>query len=82
MEKFVIQGGAKLSGTIKVNGAKNSALKILAALVLSDEECTISNFPFIEDALSTIEILKDLRELILDFNNLVTLPEGICRLFY
>lgn len=59
-EKFVIQGGKKLSGTIAVNGAKNSALKILAALVLSEGECAISNFPFIEDTLSAIELLKDM----------------------
>lgn len=60
MEKFIIKGGAKLSGSISVNGAKNSALKILAALVLSDEKCRITNFPFIEDTLDATEILKDL----------------------
>ncbi len=60
MEKFIIEGGSKLSGTISVNGAKNSALKILAALVLSKEECKISNFPFIEDTMGAIEILKEL----------------------
>src|ERR1035437_6039148 len=60
MEKFTINGGKKLSGTISVNGAKNSALKILAALVLSDEKCTINNFPFIEDTLGAIEILENL----------------------
>ncbi|MFA6190182.1 MAG: UDP-N-acetylglucosamine 1-carboxyvinyltransferase [Candidatus Staskawiczbacteria bacterium] len=59
-DKFIIKGGKKLSGSIKVNGAKNSALKILAALILSKEKCTISNFPFIEDTLDAIEILKDL----------------------
>lgn len=57
-DKFVIQGGKKLSGAIKVNGAKNSALKILAALLLSKEKCKITNFPFIEDTLGAIEILK------------------------
>jgi len=59
-EKFIINGGKKLSGTISVNGAKNSALKILAALVLSEQKCTITNFPFIKDTLDAIEILKDL----------------------
>lgn len=59
-EKFVIQGGAKLSGSISVNGAKNSALKILAALILSEQKCTITNFPFIEDTLGAIELLKEL----------------------
>jgi UDP-N-acetylglucosamine 1-carboxyvinyltransferase len=60
MEKFIINGGKKLSGVISVNGAKNSALKILAGLILSDEICTISNFPFIEDTLGAIEILENL----------------------
>ncbi len=60
MEKFVIQGGVKLSGAVPVNGAKNSALKILAALILSDEKCRILNFPFIEDTLNAIEILEKL----------------------
>lgn len=59
-DKFIINGGAKLSGSILVNGAKNSALKILAALILSDQKCTITNFPFIEDTLSAIELLEDL----------------------
>ncbi|MDP3883188.1 MAG: UDP-N-acetylglucosamine 1-carboxyvinyltransferase [Candidatus Staskawiczbacteria bacterium] len=60
MEKFIIKGQSKLSGAISVNGAKNSALKILAALILSEEKCKITNFPFIEDTLGAIELLKDL----------------------
>lgn len=59
-DKFVINGGRKLSGSIAVNGAKNSALKILAALVLSKQCCTITNFPFIEDTLAAMDLLKDL----------------------
>lgn len=60
MDKFVINGGTKLSGSISVAGAKNSALKILAAVVLSDQKCIINNFPFIEDTNNALEILKDL----------------------
>jgi len=59
-DKFVIQGQKKLSGSISVNGAKNSALKILAALILSDKKCTITNFPFIEDTMGAIELLEKL----------------------
>ena len=59
-DKFVIQGQKKMSGSISVNGAKNSALKILAGLILSEEKCVIKNFPFIEDTFGSIEILKDL----------------------
>ncbi len=60
MDKFVINGGAKLSGSISVSGAKNSALKILAATILSDQKCIINNFPFIEDTNNAIEILRNL----------------------
>lgn len=60
MDKFIIKGGKKLSGSITVNGAKNSALKILAALILSEEKCAIKNFPFIEDTLVAVKILEKL----------------------
>ena len=60
MEKFVIQGGRKLNGTIRVKGAKNAALKILAACLLTDKEWTISNVPQIEDIFRLIELLKGL----------------------
>ena len=58
MERFIIKGGNKLSGEIKVNGAKNAALKILAACLLTDKEWTISNVPQIEDIFRLIELLK------------------------
>lgn len=57
-EKFEIIGGTELSGEIEVNGSKNAALKILAALVLSEDKCEISNFPFIEDTERMLEILE------------------------
>jgi len=60
MERFVIKGGKSLKGTIKVNGAKNAALKILAATLLTDQECHISNVPQIEDIFRLIELLKDI----------------------
>lgn len=58
MEKFVIKGGRRLKGTIKVNGAKNAALKLLAASLLTDRPWTISNVPAIEDIFRIIELLK------------------------
>jgi len=58
MERFIIKGGKKLSGEIKVNGAKNAALKVLAACLLTDKEWTISNVPQIEDIFRLIELLK------------------------
>lgn len=59
-EKFEIQGGKELKGEIKVNGAKNSALKILASVVLTEETINIENFPFIEDTERMLELLEQL----------------------
>jgi len=58
MERFVIKGGKKLSGEIKVNGAKNAALKVLAACLLTDKEWVVSNVPQIEDIFRLLELLK------------------------
>lgn len=60
MSKFIIQPGNKLSGEIKVSGAKNSALKIFPATILSKQPCTIDNVPEIEDVARIIEILTSL----------------------
>jgi UDP-N-acetylglucosamine 1-carboxyvinyltransferase len=59
-QKFKIQGGRELKGEIKVNGAKNSALKILASSVLTDQKIVIENFPFIEDTQRMLELLTEL----------------------
>ena len=60
MDKYLIQGGQKLSGEIRVSGAKNEALKILAACVLSSDPCVIKNIPDIEDIKRMLEILENL----------------------
>lgn len=60
MQKLVIQGGNKLSGTIKINGAKNSVVALLPAALLSDDETTIYNVPKISD----VEVLKQIIELL------------------
>ncbi len=61
MEKFVIQGGKRLSGTIEARGAKNAAFPILAATILTKKDCVIQNLPLIEDVFRTIEILQSMR---------------------
>ncbi len=58
MEKFIIQGGAKLSGEIPVYGAKNSAMKCLAACLLTSDECVLDNVPGIVDVEHYIEIFE------------------------
>ena len=49
MEKFVIEGGVPLSGTIVPAGNKNAALPLLACSLLTDEPVTIDNVPHIRD---------------------------------
>src|ERR687892_1733797 len=58
MEKFVIRGGAPLSGEITVAGNKNAALPILAACLLTDEELVLTNVPRIRDTETQIAVLE------------------------
>lgn len=60
MDKFVINGNRELAGEIEVRGSKNAAGPILAAVLLTNEDCIIDNLPLIEDINITLEILKDL----------------------
>lgn len=60
MAKYIINGPASLSGEIKVAGAKNMALKALAASLMSSEPLLIKNVPEIEDVKRLLEILKKL----------------------
>ncbi len=60
MSKLFIRGGKKLSGEVNVQGAKNAALPIIAATILSDEECVIHNCPDLSDTRAAIEIIRQL----------------------
>lgn len=60
MEYFKINGGKKLSGTIDVRGSKNATTPILAATLLTDAECVISNIPLIEDVYRMLEIMQSM----------------------
>lgn len=57
MDKLLIQGGVSLSGEIRAAGAKNSALPILAATLLTDETVKISNLPHLYDITTMLELL-------------------------
>jgi UDP-N-acetylglucosamine 1-carboxyvinyltransferase len=59
MEAFVIEGGHRLSGTVKAAGNKNGALPILAATLLTSEPVTLSNVPRIRDVDTMLELLAD-----------------------
>ena len=57
MEKLKIIGGKKLSGSISCSGAKNAALPMLAATILSDKPITFKNLPYLQDITTMFEIL-------------------------
>lgn len=60
MDKFVIKGGRRLTGEVTISGAKNAAVAILPAVILSDEPCIIENVPSISDVNICIRILKEM----------------------
>ncbi len=60
MDKFVIEGGYPLSGTVVPAGNKNAALPILAASLLTEEELVVGNVPRIRDVESMLALLEDL----------------------
>lgn len=60
MAKFIIQGGTPLTGEIRTAGNKNAALPIIAATILTDEECKLNNVPQIRDVDTMLALLQDL----------------------
>ena len=60
MKKIVIQGGAKLHGSINISGSKNASLPILAATLLIDEKIILSNVPMVKDILTMVKLLETL----------------------
>ena len=60
MESFIIEGGHPLSGIITPQGAKNEALEVISATLLTSEPVTISNVPDILDVNNLIQLLKDI----------------------
>ena len=60
MESFLIEGGHQLSGTIMPQGAKNEALEVISAIILTKEEVIMENVPNILDVNNLIQLLKDI----------------------
>ena len=58
MQKLVIRGKKKLSGTIKISGSKNATLPILAASILNKNRIVINKVPIVKDVLTMVELLK------------------------
>ncbi len=59
-EKFVIKGGKPLRGEVEIRGAKNVAFPILAACLLTKDDCVVDNLPLIEDVFQMLKILEEL----------------------
>jgi len=57
MDKLIITGGKKLSGELRISGAKNAALPILAATLLSETPVSVGNIPHLHDITTTMELL-------------------------
>lgn len=57
MDKLIITGGTRLSGEIRISGAKNAALPILASTLLADTPLTVGNVPHLHDITTTMELL-------------------------
>lgn len=60
MDKIALRGGNRLSGTVHISGAKNSALKLMCATLLSDEPVTLQNVPDLTDVRTLSNLLIDL----------------------
>lgn len=60
MDKFVIRGGRSLAGEVTISGAKNAAVAILPAVILSDEVCVIENVPSISDVTICLKIMSEM----------------------
>jgi UDP-N-acetylglucosamine 1-carboxyvinyltransferase len=61
MDKIRIRGGNRLEGAIPVSGAKNAALPLMAASLLTDETRTLSNLPHLADIATLANLLTQLR---------------------
>jgi len=60
VERFVIKGGRQLRGEVRISGAKNAALPVMAAALLTPDECVIDNVPNIEDTRTLANLLSSL----------------------
>ena len=71
MSKFIIQGGKRLEGEVKISGSKNAALPIIAATILNGGKTTLYNVPNIQDVQTMFEIIKQIGGKVCKKNNKV-----------
>ena len=60
MEQFVVKGGNPLYGEVEIGGAKNAALAILAASIMTDETVTIENLPNVRDINVLLQAIEEI----------------------
>ncbi len=83
MDKLIITGGVPLSGEIRISGAKNAALPILAATLLTGERVTIGNIPHLHDITTTMELLGRMGvELVVDERLRIEVDSSTIKEFY
>ena len=83
MDKLIITGGVPLKGEIRVSGAKNAALPILAATLLSDGVVTVGNIPHLHDITTTMELLGRMGvELVVDERMNIEVDSSSIKEFY
>ena len=82
MASFFIEGGHPLSGTITPQGAKNEALQVICATLLTSEQVTIHNIPRIRDVMNLIQLLKDIGVKVSDEDNTFTFQADELNLNY
>ncbi|MCI8273886.1 MAG: UDP-N-acetylglucosamine 1-carboxyvinyltransferase [Clostridia bacterium] len=71
MSKFIIKGGKRLEGEVKISGSKNAALPIIAATILNSGKTTLYNVPNIKDVQTMYKILKEIGAKVVQKNNKV-----------
>ncbi len=76
MKKLIIDGGFPLGGSVKLQGAKNSALPILAATILCDGECCIDSCPRLSDCDASMDIIRYLGRGVRREDNCVIIGDG------
>ena len=76
MDKLVIEGGESLQGNVSISGAKNAALPIMAATLLTDEKCVIRNVPRLRDTQTMVKLLKSLGKEVEFTKNKVTIQSN------
>lgn len=83
MDKLIITGGIPLEGEIRISGAKNATLPILAASLLADSAVNIGNVPHLHDVTTTIELLSSMGVSVTlgDFMRLEVDPTGTNKFF-